>query len=657
MSNDAFEVRVQHFVALKSKYQATRYEDSSPSSLLYLILRKADLELEITEFEWNWLLDRGLLETIEAIKQYLKRNDEEPRQLAEEFSKLKSKFKVTKPHDFGLVSPLYPILWKLDSENQLTDLEVKYLQEKGLTKTVAIVEEMARFAALKVKYQAVKNRDSSPSSLLYPILKRLEAEERLNDADVNFLKEQELFEALAVFQQQEAVRDAEFAKLKDKYQATKYLDSSVSSPLYQILKNLDTDKPLNLSDINWLEEHQLSETLGIVLEIEQKRHFAELKVKYKATEYEDLSPSSHLFKVLKKIDSVSQLGEQDINFLKKRKLTETITVAVDKYVAHLKSQVESGKRLSEADIDWAKQNGREDVITFAIDKYVAHLKSKIKSGEQLSEADIDWAKQNGREDVITFAHEKEFAALKSKYEVSNYKDKSPSSPLYAILQKLDKGERLEEIEVAWLEENKLEASQPSYSYYGWHEDRRYQGQKLFSGKIWTAYHKNEATFYEEEYKHTGNKWNLPNASSHWRKAEEPRRALKLTENLDFNQIKENKLKSALLTTRGGAFRDIDKLNDAEKCARKAIEYQPQSHHPYTLMGAICFERGEFFEGERWFNEAIKRGASPRDQDAEMKRVVKNAKDENKRREVVEYLLKKDPHRYAWANSYLKKLKN
>ncbi len=66
---------------------------------------------------------------------------------------------------------------------------------------------------------------------------------------------------------------------------------------------------------------------------------------------------------------------------------------------------------------------------------------------------------------------------------------------------------------------------------------------------------------------------------------------------------------------------------------------------------------EFLEGERWFNEAIKRGASPRDQDAEMKRVVKNAKDENKRREVVEYLLKKDSRRYAWASSYLKQSKN
>ena len=230
------------------------------------------------------------------------------------------------------------------------------------------------------------------------------------------------------------------------------------------------------------------------------------------------------------------------------------------------------------------------------------------------------------------------AILSYKYDVLKYEDTLlscllPSCPLYAILQKLEKGERLEEMDVAWLDEN-----------------------KLFNGKIRIAYHKIEATFYEQEYDRTGNKWNLANASSHWRKAEEPRRALKVTGNLNFNTIKENKLKSALLTTRGGAFRDLSKLDDAEKCARKAIEYQPQSHHPYTLMGAICFERGQLYEGNYWFEEAIKRGASRRDIDAEIKRVVKNA-DKNKRQQVVEYLLKKDPARYAWAKSYLKKANN
>ncbi|MEG4632043.1 hypothetical protein QUB56_21025 [Microcoleus sp. AR_TQ3_B6] len=650
MSNDAFEVQVQHFAVLKSKYQATKYEDSSPSSLLYLILRKADLGFEISKFERKWLQEHELLETRKAIEQELQRKEEEPKKLAAEFSQLKSKFKVTRPREFGISSPLYPILWKLDSENQLTDLEVKYLKEQGLTETVAVVQEMARFAALKAKYQATEYPDCSLDSPLYQILKQLDARQILSDVEANWLFNNQLMDTLEIFWQQKAGREAEFAQLKDKYKASEYAETSVSSPLYQILKNLDADMQLSESELNWLQEHQLRETLSMVLEIEQTRHFAELKVKYKATTYEDSSLSSHLYKVLKKIDLESQLGEPDINFLKKRKLTETITLALDKYAASLKSKIQSGEPLSEADIDWVKQNGRDDVITFAIENYVVSLKSKIKSGEQLSEADIDWLKQNGREDVITFAQEKEFAALKSKYDVSNYKDRAPSSPLYAILQKLNKGERLEPTDVAWLEENKLEASQPSNSYYGWQEERRYQGQRLFSGKIFTAYHKIEALFYEQQYKGTGNKWNLANASSHWRKAEQPGSALNLTENLDLDKIKENKLKSALLTTRGGAFRDINKLDDTEKCALKAIEYQPQSHHPYTLMGAICFERGQFLEGERWFNEAIKRGASPRDQDAEMKRVVKNAKN-GKRREVVEYLLKKDPQRYAWAKFY------
>jgi len=594
MSNDDLEVQVQHFAALKSKYQATKYENSSPSSLLYLILRKADLEIEISKFEWKWLQEHELLKTIKAIEQEPLHKAEERSKLDAKFSKLKSKFKVTRPRDrdFSLSNPLYPILWKLDSENKLTGLEVKYLKEQGLTETVAIVEEMVRFAALKAKYQATEYPDCSLDSPLYQILKKLDAQQILSDVEANWLFNNQLIDTLEIFWQQKAVREGEFAQLKDKYKASEYPETSVLTPLYPILKNLEADKQLSESELNWLEEHQLSETLSIVLEIEQKRHFAELKVKYKANESEDSSLSSHLYKVLKKIDLDNQLGEQDINFLKKRKLTKTITLALD--------------------------------------KYVASLKSKIQSGEPLSEADIDWLKQNGREDVITFAQEKEFAALKVKYRIIDHN--FPFDPFYAIMVKLEKEERLDPVLVVQLIQQKLLASH---------------------GRIAMAYHRLEALFYDQEYERTGNKWNLPNASSHWRKADEPNSALKVTENLDFDQIKENKLKSALLTTRGGAFRDIDKLDDAEKCALKAIEYQPQSHHPYTLMGAICFERGEFLEGERWFKEAIKRGAESEDIDSELKRVVKNAKDE-KRREVVEYLLKKDPQRYAWAKAYRKR---
>jgi tetratricopeptide (TPR) repeat protein len=349
-----------------------------------------------------------------------------------------------------------------------------------------------------------------------------------------------------------------------------------------------------------LKGHELGETFDMAQEIEQKQHFAELKKKYQASQYEDSSPSSHLYKVLKQIDSGEQLSESNINFLKKRKLTDTIAFAVDKNGASLKSTAKSGNPLSQA----------------------------VTSG------------QKGRENPITVAPKKHFADLKSKYGVSDYQDNLPSSQLYAILQKLDNEERLEPTDVAWLLAEKIPT--------------RWDEHKLFSGKILKAYHKIEATFYEQAYKRTGNKWNLPSASSHWRGAKKPEHALTQTDNLNFDKIKENKLKSALLTTRGGAFRDIGDLDEAEKCARRAIKYQPSSHHPYTLMGAICFERHErskYSEGEYWFKEAVKRGASPRDQDAELKRVIKNA-DKEKRREVVEYLLKTDPVRYEWANTLM-----
>ncbi|HEY9649311.1 MAG TPA: hypothetical protein V6C95_01515, partial [Coleofasciculaceae cyanobacterium] len=527
-----------------------------------------------------------------------------------------------KPWSSQLSSPLYLILWKIESNNYLTASDVQWLNHRGLPNIAEMannkMQEIELFAVLKAKYQANKHDDASPSSPLYKILKQLDAQEPLQDSDITWLNKHELFETLAVVQQQEAAREAKFTQLKDKYQASKHPDSSVASPLYPILQNLEADKPMSESEISWLQQHELTETLDIIREIEQKRHFAELKTKYKATQYEDASPTSHLYKVLKSLDSGNQLGEQDINFLKKRKLTDTITISQDNY----------------ADV----------------------LKSKIESGTPLGKSEIDWLKENGRENIIAIAQKTHFATLKSKYDVSGYKDKSPSSPLYGILQKLEKEERLEATEVAWLEENKTETRQSSNSYYAWLDNRTDEGRKLFSGKILITYQKNEAIFYEQEYKRTGNQWNLPNASSHWRKADRPKQALKLTENLSFDKIKENKLKSALLTTRGGAFRDIGELDNAEKCALKAIEYQPNSHHPYTLMGAICYERREYVKGDKWFEEAIKRGASPRDQDAEIKRVVKNAKDEDKRSEVVEYLLKKDPQRYAWAKSYLKKPK-
>lgn len=584
--------RLKHFAALKSKYQATQYQDSSPASLLYLILRKVDLGIELLDLESNWLQEHELFETLEIIWLQQFRMGESKR-LEAEFSDLKAKYKVAKNWESSVESVLYPILWKLESENSLTDSEVKLLQDNNLTQTVAIVKDIKRFAELKDKYQATKYQDSHPDSRLYRILKKLDTEASLNDNEYEWLLNNELFETIEFFEKQESARRAKVIELKRKYQASQHPDTSLSGQLYQILQKLDADKKLIYSEIYWLEQQGLTETIAIAGELEQKREFIALKAKYKASQHKDLSSDNYLYATLKKLDSETHLNEQDINFLRQSQLPETIEIANE--------------------------------------KYASFLKSKLVAEVVLSDLELDWLRNNEYEDIIILAKRNHFAALKRKYRFVG----NPSFPLeqlYTIMVKLEKKERLDPKLVLQLME----------------EDQLYRG-----GEIALAYYRLEAEFYEQELGRTGHKWHIPTASGYWRKANEPERALKLT-NIDLNRVNDNHLKSAILVTRGAAFRDSDKLNDAENCAKKAMEYQPDSHQPYTLMGAICYDEYNYEQGDYWFELAIQRGAEIEDIDAERKRVIRSTKDENKRHEAAEYLLKKDSNRYAWAKSYLKK---
>lgn len=593
MSNDENQVRVKHFGALKFKYQATKYEDSSPSSLLYLILRKADLGIELTEFELNWLEERELSQTIDLI--WLERHKaEEAQRLENEFLELKSKYKVPIGENSSLSNVLYPLLWKLNSEHRLSDAEIQLLKDNNLGETVAIAEEMGNFKAIKDKYNANKYQDSSPESPLYQILKQLDAEKQLSDSDLNWLNERELFETLEVFQKQESAREAEFAHLKEKYKATKHTDISVRSQLYPILQNLECGQLLSKEEINWLKQQELTETVIFAEELEQRQEFANLKVKYQATLYEDASPSSRLYAILKSIESGNLLNNADLKWLTKKELTDTISLAID--------------------------------------KLASMLHSKIGKEEELEQSEIYWLKNNGREDVIRYAEEKHFVALKIKYRILDPRNKLPFDPFYTIMLKLERGERLDTLLVVRLMEEKLLARH---------------------GKIAVAYYKLEAQFHSQEFHRTKDQYLIPRASSFWRKADEPWRALELTNNLNISLIKDKALKSRILVSRGAAFRDIHRLDESEECAREAIDCQPDSHQPYTLLGAICFDRGEYAEGNDWFEQAINLGAKNKDIDDEIESVVRNARDKKKQQEAAEYLLQKDPVRFAWANSYMK----
>jgi tetratricopeptide (TPR) repeat protein len=210
----------------------------------------------------------------------------------------------------------------------------------------------------------------------------------------------------------------------------------------------------------------------------------------------------------------------------------------------------------------------------------------------------------------------DFSRLKRKYHVEWYQDSNPISQLYKILLQLNDGKSLDFGEIQWLTSKNLFAV--------------------------LAYN------HEVNYKRFSDGWELVHASSNWRKAKLPLKAIELTENFTSG---DNKILGAILTSRGGAFRDINELEKAENFAREAINVNPTSYYPYNLLGAIRYQSGDPVTGDKYFAKAIELGSSQKQQDEGIKSAIEGAVN-IVRKTVAEYLLKKDPERYKWAKNYL-----
>ena len=544
------DLQKKHFAALREKYQIGQHKGAEFNSFLYFILRKAELSIQLTDLEFQWLTDNRLFKTIETIslQQY---QAEDFKRLEVESLNLRPKYKIPEELDLPITSSVYSILWKLESRVFLTSSEFEVLNSHNLVATTTLIREILNFAALKISYKATRYLDHYPEEPLYSILKKLDAREVLSDFDANWLLDHDFEETLKIYWQQEHDREAitEFLDLKAKYSIDSFPDTSISSPLYGILKKIKEKQDLDNGECKWLEQQKLTQ----IIEIDRKRKdiklFKQLKTRYQATRYKNSDPSSKLFQILRNIES--DVTEDDIQWLINEELLETAEIAKE-----------------------------------------IHFKILKVSYQIVGQLEVD--------------------------------------PFYAIMLKIERGERLDPKQVIQLME---------------------EGRLSRHGKIATAYYRLEAVFYEKDYQRTGNKWNLPSASSNWRKADEPKNALKVTDNINWQKVQESDLKSALWVTRGAAFRDLEQLDDAEHCATQAMECQPESHQPYTLMGAIHYDRREYLEGDKWFGMAVERGAD--DPDDEIKKIVRMTKDKDKRKEVAEYLLSKDPLHYGWARSYLK----
>lgn len=558
------------------KYRIPVALPREPLGTLYFILRKAELAKNLTSSEWSWLDSQKLGVTISLIK-----TQEENRKTIEHYRTVIAETvkndlaslrnnRFVQQHVLTVPTPESDralVFFKVHNREDLAENELALI-DKGY-------KHFLSFTKLKEKFGITEDIPFEQNSVQH--LTKITSRQWLSTSDYKWLLLNGVFSLFHYIEPQ-------VNSLFSRYQcnaAELAIDGTLQ--LCLILQKLEEGSLPTEVEQQFLVKHQCVSAIKSVQTLE----FVTLKKQFRATQFASDDPNQHLFKVLRTLRDEKPLTEPDINYLKKRKLIETL-----KFIY---------KRKADA------------------------LTDKVRQGHGLTDDDIVWCKEHNFEEII-------FLALKIDFNVKQRND-SIESPLYSILVKLNANQRLSDDDLIWLEAEKL----------------FYPDMAIF-----VTHHRLEALHFEEEFKQTKGFWNLVNASAHWRKANQPLSALKLTNDLQqLRSLKEAKLRSALFTTRGGALRDVDRLGDAEQCALEAISHFSNSHNPYTLMGALCYDTGRYDEGDQWFEKAIQRGAKTRDQESEIKRILQKKKGKE-RQQIIDHLLVKDPHRFAWVKQYASK---
>lgn len=173
-----------------------------------------------------------------------------------------------------------------------------------------------------------------------------------------------------------------------------------------------------------------------------------------------------------------------------------------------------------------------------------------------------------------------------------------------------------------------------------------EGKPYRNPALLEACHLLEANFHADHYRKTANAWVALTACKHYRKAKQPRSAVELLDLLSPDRTRDRKLHSAILTTRGGAMRDLDRREEAIALGTAAHTLQPDNYRPCTLLGALHMELRHFDLGHAWYTKAEERGAKSQGIDDELRSIYRQA-DKAGKAAMKAFLLRQDPARYAW----------
>lgn len=150
------------------------------------------------------------------------------------------------------------------------------------------------------------------------------------------------------------------------------------------------------------------------------------------------------------------------------------------------------------------------------------------------------------------------------------------------------------------------------------------GADYWTDKLRQAHHANMATILSAAWHQTGDLWKAVNACGHWRKGGLSQKGLTLVEAALKSKKASGKTRSALLTTAGGALRDVGRREDAVAFGTEAHALTETDFRPCTLLGAVHIEMGEYGEGAAWYEKAEARGASRNSIDRELQSILQAA---------------------------------
>lgn len=279
------------------------------------------------------------------------------------------------------------------------------------------------------------------------------------------------------------------------------------------------------------------------------------------------------------------------------------------------------------DIAPQEQMAREQALNVENQKKEAarlQLIEEAKALELIRKADNERERQRRESDPKYIAKIKN-QQLRARYDLDQFIEKRFFARLMSILHRLDRGNRLSAEEVLWLTTD---------------------GEEYYTDSLRTAFHEREAEFYVAEYKRTNDPWNAVNASGHYRKCNQSRKAHDLLTSIPAKRQKSPKLNSAICTTHGGAMRDLNRFAEALKLGEQAHTLTPQDFRPCTLLGAVNIELGNYAIGSEWYEKAEERGASQRSIDHDLRSILLRA-DNTTREKLKAFLLNENPERFEW----------